>query len=75
MGFGPWRFESSRPHLVGEAVEAEEADVVARSAVGRQVGEDLADDRAELEAVAGEAGPDDDVRRLGMEVDEEVLVG
>jgi len=58
-----------------EAVEPQEADVVARVAVGRKVGEDLADDGAELEAVAGEAAPDDDLRRVRQPVEDEVLVG
>ena len=47
---------------------------MARLAVEGEVGEDLPDDRAELEAMAGEAGSDDGVLRLGMTVDKEVLV-
>ena len=39
-----------------------------------EVGEDLADDRAELEAVAGEAGAEDGELGLRMAVDQEVLV-
>src|SRR4051812_19364831 len=38
--------------------DAEQGDVVPRAAVERQVGEDFADDAAELEAVTGEAGGD-----------------
>ncbi len=45
---------------IPEAVEPEEPDVVARLAVEREVGEDLADDGAELVAVTREAGADDD---------------
>ena len=58
-----------------ERSSPEQRDVVARAAVEREVGEDLADDAAELEAVAGEAGGDDDLRRVGEQVDDEVLVG
>ena len=47
---------------------------MARLAVEREVGQDLADDRAELEAVAGEAGADDGVLALRVAVDQEVLV-
>ena len=57
-----------------EAVEAKELDVVARLAVEREVGEDLADDGAELVAVAGEAGADDGGRGVRVAIDEEVLV-
>src|SRR6266545_7065364 len=57
-----------------ESSEREEADRVPRRAVDRQVGEDLADRAAELEAVAGEARADDDVRRVRVAVDHEVLV-
>jgi len=39
-----------------------------------EIGEDLADDRAELEAVAGEACADDGVLRLGVPANEEMLV-
>ena len=44
-------------------------------AVDREVGEDLADDRAELVAVAREPGADDCRWRVRVAVDEEVLVG
>ena len=58
-----------------ETVEPEEADVVPRRSVEGEVGEDLPDHGAELEAVAGEAGRDDRMLALRMAVDQEVLVG
>jgi len=47
---------------------------VARLSLECEVGQDLADHRAELVAVAREAGTNDRVRRLRVNVDEEVLV-
>ena len=43
-------------------------------AVEGEVGQDLADDRAELEPVPGEAGAEDGQLRLGVPVDQKVLV-
>ena len=57
-----------------QAAEPEQLDVVPRPAVDGKVGEDLTDDRAKLEAMPGEARADDDRRRLGMAVDQEMLV-
>ena len=78
---GPWRFESSRPHrlrartvLLLEATQPEQPDVVPGLAVEREVGEDLADDGAELEPVTGEPGADDGELGVRVAVDEEVLV-
>ena len=48
---------------------------MARLALDGKVREDLADDGAELVAVAGEAGCDDGGRGVRMSIDEEVLVG
>ena len=55
-----------RRHAGSESVEREEADVVASHAVDREVGEDLADDRCELVAVARLAGEERDLRRVGQ---------
>jgi len=44
--------QAALQRLLAEAVEPEELDVVARRAVEDEVGEDLADDRAEFESVA-----------------------
>ncbi len=63
------------PALLFESVEPEEPDVVSRRAVDREVGEDLADDRAELVPVTGEPGADDGGRALRVAADQEVLVG
>ena len=46
-----------------------------RLAGERELGDDLTDDRAKLEAVAREAGGDHRLRAVGVEVDEKVLVG
>ena len=43
--------------------------------VDREIGEHLPDHRAELVAVAREAGGDDRRVRVGVAIDEEVLVG
>src|SRR5262249_34072048 len=58
-----------------EPVESEEPDVVPRRTVERKVGQDLAHDRAELVAVAGEPGRHDGAVALRMQVDQDVLVG
>lgn len=58
-----------------QASEPQKLDVVARGPVERELGDDLADDRAELEAVARETGGDDGGCALRMQVDEEMLVG
>jgi len=58
-----------------ESREGEQRDVVARPAVEREIGEDLADDAAELEPVAGKAGGDADIPQAGRAIDDEVLVG
>ncbi len=47
---------------------------MARRAVGGEVGEDLADHRRELEAVAGAGRGDDDLRRARQTVDQEIAV-
>jgi hypothetical protein len=48
--------------------------VVCGGAEGRQIGQDLANARAELVAVPGEAGCDNDVALFGQHVDDEVFV-
>src|SRR5438105_2280392 len=58
----------------GEAVPPEEADIVAGCARFGQIGHDLADDAAELEAVTGEAGGEGDLRIERVPIDDEVLV-
>ena len=55
--------EGRRGSGVGEAGGGEEGDRVTGGAVEGEVGQDLADDRGELEAVAGEAGGDGHLRR------------
>src|SRR3954468_3601739 len=59
---------------VAEAGEPQEVDLVPRVAVDGEAGEDLADDGAELEAVAREAASDDDLRDVRERVEDEVLV-
>ena len=68
--------QTALPRLPGriQASEPQELDVVAGGPIEREVGDDLADDGAELEAVAREAGCDDGGRALRMQVDEEMLV-
>ena len=66
VAFSAGSFKSSEP---------QELDVVVRRSVERELGDDLADDRGELEAVAREAGGDDGRGALRMQVDEEMLVG
>ena len=46
-----------------------------RLPVERQVGRDFADDRRELETVAGKAAAKNDVRMLRMAIDHEIGVG
>src|SRR5262249_9462643 len=55
-----------------EARRAEAGDRALGAAVEGEVGEDRADDRRELEAVAAEAGGDRDLRRARVEIDHEV---
>ena len=69
------RAEARASVVAVEAVEPEQPDVVRGRAVAREVGQDLAHDRTELEAVAGEARRDDGPLAGRMEVDQEVLVG
>ena len=57
-----------------ETVGAEEADGVLRRSLEGKVGEDLADDRRELEAVAAEAGGIDEAGKARVAVDDEVVV-
>ena len=57
-----------------EAIEAKQADVVACLAVDGEVGGDLAEHAAELESMPRAASDADDLRRVGMEADDEVLV-
>lgn len=47
----PHRYRPGTIESVAEPVEAEQADVVARRALGGKVGQDLSDDRCELVAV------------------------
>jgi SAM-dependent methyltransferase len=63
-----------RPSSRSEPVQTEEPDVVARGAVDREVGEDLADHRAELVAVEREPRADHGVTGLRVDVDDEVAV-
>ena len=53
---------------------SEQADVVARAALGGKVRHDLADDAAELVAMAAKPGGDADLRRLRQPIHDEVLV-
>src|SRR5215217_6076284 len=58
----------------GEAVEAEELDVVERLAGIGQIGHDLAHDAAELVAVAGEPRRDNHLRMSRVLVEHEVTI-
>jgi len=62
------------PEAEAGACDAKGTDVERRSPRERQRGCSLADQRAELEAVAAEARSDDDVGAGGVEVDDEVFV-
>lgn len=61
--------------MSAEAAEAEEADVVTRFTVESKVGEDLADDGAELEPATGEPCAEDHTFALWVPVEDEILVG
>ncbi len=61
--------------VISRTAKPEAADVMPGSAFGRQIGQDFADHRREFEAVAGTGRGDDDVRRAGQPVDEEIVVG
>jgi hypothetical protein len=58
-----------------EAVKTKGGKIVASGAAGNEVGHDLADDAAELEPVPRTRGDDEHLRRVGVPVDDEVLVG
>src|SRR6185369_9611208 len=64
----------TRPPLL-EAAQAEAVEVELGLAADHQVGHRLADERAELEAVAREARRDEAVGRVGQAVHDEVVVG
>ena len=70
------RADGSIDRLVTRSVlEDKKSDRQRACAVECQVGEGGAEDWGELEAVAGEAGDEDDVRVLRVPVDDEVFVG
>src|SRR5690606_193363 len=57
------------------AVEAQELDRMAGTAIDRQIREDLSENRRELETVAREPSCEDDVRMRRVAVDDEVSIG
>lgn len=60
--------------MLRKTVEAQELDVMPGVAGLRQIGQELADDRGELEAVSGAGGGHDDLRISRQQVEDEVLV-
>ena len=61
--------------ISAKPVQLEERDVVAGVPGGGDVGEDLADDGAELVTVSGAGGGEDDVAVIGVTIDDEVFIG
>jgi hypothetical protein len=58
----------------GESIDPEPGNVVLRAARCHEVGDDLADDAAELEAVPGARRDNECLGTVGQPVDNEVLV-
>ena len=60
---------------VCEAVQPEEIDGQSSGPVQSEIGQCFADSRSKFKAVSRETGPQDDVRKIRMSVQNEVLIG